>query len=35
MAIRGRGAKGEWTEQFGVDKVEEIPSSADGVALSI
>ena len=33
MAIRVRGVKGEWIEQFGADRVEEISPSADGLAL--
>lgn len=33
MSIRGRGAKGEWIEQFTVDRVEEIASDVDGLAL--
>jgi len=33
MAIRVRGAKGEWIEQFSADRVEEISPSADGLAL--
>jgi hypothetical protein len=33
MAIRVRGVKGEWMEQFSADRVEEISPSADGVAL--
>jgi hypothetical protein len=33
VSIRGRGAKGDWIEQFGVDRVEEISPSVDGLAL--
>jgi hypothetical protein len=33
VSIRGRGAKGEWIEQFSVDRVEEISPSVDGLAL--
>jgi hypothetical protein len=33
MSIRARGAKGEWFDQFGVDHVEEIPPSVDGLHL--
>jgi hypothetical protein len=33
MAIRVRGAKGEWIEQFGADQIEEISPSADGLVL--
>ena len=33
MSIRGRGAKGEWSDQFSVDRVEEISPSVDGLTL--
>jgi hypothetical protein len=33
MAIRIRGAKGEWSEQFSADRVEEISPAVDGLAM--
>jgi len=33
LAIRVLGAKGEWIEQFGADRVEAISPSVDGLAM--